>query len=190
MIHGLHVLTLSMLFALFVPRQRLWIAAAVSLAFIAEATATPVEMRFWSAVGVPSITSLALLASASLARFGLPFFPSADRALLLGMAAAGFVAVNSSALGFLPLDLYRYGFSPLAPMIIAVVAAILLARQQPAAACVVVAALAAFDLRLLGSGNLWDYFVDPIVGIVAIVWLARTAYARLRVRPQWPEYQS
>ena len=66
---------------------------------------------------------------------------------------------------------------------ILVVAAILLARRY-FAACVIAAALISLDLCLLGSTNLWDYFVDPIVGVIAILWLL--VHARLFERVEGP----
>src|SRR5207245_4889402 len=104
-----------------------------------------------------------LLCDLALRRQGMPLL--ADRGVLLAIEAAAFVILEPAALGFLPLDLYRLGFSPLAPLVIAVVTAIVF---RPRVALVILAALIAFDFHLLGSTNLWDYLVDPIGGVVAI----------------------
>jgi hypothetical protein len=165
----IHVVALSLLFALLVPRKAIWVIAAVAAAIVAVLTATPIELRFWSAVGTPSITALALLFDVALWRHGTSLLSSADRRLVLTIAAACFLILEPAALGFVPLDLYRLGFSPVAPLLIAIVSVILLTGRRPATACVILAALIAFDVRLLGSSNLWDYLVDPIVGAVAVI---------------------
>ena len=163
-----HIVTFSALFMLLVPRKRPWILAAVAVALIAVFTKTPLELQFWSAVGMPSIISLSLLCDLALRRQGMPLL--ADRGVLLAMEAAAFVILEPAALGFLPLDLYRLGFSPLAPLAIAIVAAIVF---RPRVALVILAALIAFDFHLLGSTNLWDYLVDPIGGVVAVAVVVR-----------------
>jgi hypothetical protein len=140
---------------------------------IAVLTNTPIELRFWSAVGVPSITSLALLGDVALRRHGATLLP--DRSLVLAIAAAAFVIVVPAALGFVPLDIYRIGFSPFAPVVLAIVAIFL----RPTAALVILVALIAFDFRLLGSTNLWDYVVDPIGGVIAVAALVAAYTGRI-----------
>ena len=184
MIEIIHIVALSLLFSLLVPRKKTWLAVALAAALVAVFSATPIELRFWSAVGTPSITALALLSDAVLRRHGMPLLPSADRSLLLAIAAACFIILEPAALGYLPFDLYRLGFSPVAPLLIAIIAAVLLARGRPAVACVILATLVAFDFRLLGSANLWDYLIDPIVGVAALIILGAKGSLRARARTE------
>jgi hypothetical protein len=139
-------------------------------------------------VGIPSITSILLIADL-IARPRLRLL-SGDRRLLLGFAAAAAVVLYPSALGLVPVDLYRIGFAPVAPLILATVAAFL-AHRHRRCSCAVLAILIAFDLHLLGGTNLWDYLVDPYVGVIGLVWAAlRASSAIVEVRSAvepWPQ---
>jgi hypothetical protein len=124
-------------------------------------------MRILTLLGAPSVTLLAL-ALDLLARYGL--FSRRERRSLLAFAAAASLILYSSTLGYLPLDLYRAGFSPWAPAALAIVA-IIVALRSPAIAITALIALVAYDVPVFRSVNLFDYVVDPMVGIVAIVWI-------------------
>jgi hypothetical protein len=124
-------------------------------------------MRFVTLLGTPSVTLLALIIDL-LARRRL--FSRRERAALLAFAAATALVLYSSTLGYLPLNVYRAGFSMWAPVALAIIA-IVVAPRSPAIACTALVALIAYDLPLFASVNLFDYAVDPIVGIVAIVWV-------------------
>jgi ribosomal protein S18 acetylase RimI-like enzyme len=184
MIVLLHVITLSLLVVLIVPRRMRWAAVTIAIlvAVIAVVTDSAPERRFWSAVGLPSITSLTLLLDLAMRKFDRALLPRRDRILLLSIAAGSAVVLEPAALGFLPLDLYRVGFLPVTPMVTAIAAALVVAPRTPAAACTIVAGLLAFDLRLLGSSNAWDYFVDPIVGVVSISYFVVRAFMTIGVK--------
>jgi hypothetical protein len=123
-------------------------------------------MRFVHLLGTPSITLLAL-ALDLLARRRL--YSRRERSALLAFAAAASVILYSSTLGYLPVDVYRAGFSVWAPIALAV-GAMAVAWRSPAIACTALVALVAYDIPVFRSVNLFDYVVDPILGIVAIVW--------------------
>ena len=137
---------------------------------------------------IPSVTSILLIADL-IVRPRLRLL-SGDRRLFLGFAAAAAVVLYPSALGLVPVDLYRIGFAPVAPLILATVAACL-AGRHPRFSCAVLVILIAFDLHLLGGTNLWDYVVDPFLGVIGIVWAAlRASSAILEVRSAiepWPQ---
>lgn len=139
-------------------------------------------------IGIPSITSILLIADL-IARPRLRVL-SDDRRLLLGFAAAAAAVLYPSALGFVPVDLYRMGFAPIAPLILATVA-VCIADRHARFSCVILVILIAFDLHLLGGTNLWDYVVDPFVGVIGIVWAAfRASSAIVKVRSAiepWPQ---
>lgn len=139
-------------------------------------------------IGIPSITSILLIADL-IAPPRLKIL-SRDRRLFLGFAAAAAAVLYPSALGLVPFDFYRIGFAPVAPLILATVAACV-ADRHPRFSCAVLVVLIAFDLQLLGGMNLWDYVVDPFIGVIGIVWAAfRASSAIVEVRSAiepWPQ---
>ena len=128
-------------------------------------------MRLFTLLGAPSLPLLALLADL-IARRRL--FAANERRALLAALAAIAILLYGSTLGYLPPDLYRLGFSPWAPIALAVVA-IAIAKRAPAIAITALVALGAYDIPLYRSVNLFDYVVDPIVGLIAIVFAIATA---------------
>lgn len=132
-------------------------------------------MRIATLLGAPSVTLLAL-ALDLLARHKL--FSRRERTSLLAFAAAAALVLYSSTLGYLPLDIYRTGFSPWAPAALAIVA-IVVALRSPAIAITALISLVAYDIPLFRSVNLFDYVVDPILGIVAIGWAVGAGVRRV-----------
>jgi hypothetical protein len=132
-------------------------------------------MRILTLLGTPSVTLLAL-ALDLLARRRL--YSRRERTALLAFAAAASLVLYSSTLGYLPLDIYRAGFSPWAPVALAI-AAIVVAPRSPAISITALIALVAYDIPIFRSVNLFDYVVDPIVGIVAIGWVLGAGVRRV-----------
>lgn len=130
-------------------------------------------MRFLTLLGTPSIPLLALALDLFLRR---RMFSPRDRRTLLTFAAPTALLLYSSTLGYLPADIYRAGFSPWAPIALAVLA--LISRSLPLA-LTALATLVAYDLPLFHSVNLFDYAIDPILGMIAIVWSVLTIARRL-----------
>ncbi len=132
-------------------------------------------MRFLTLLGTPSITLLALVA-------GRWLFSRRERAALLGFAAALSLVLYGGTLAYFPFDLYRLGFSPWAPVALATLGVAVAPRSLPLA-LTALAALVAYDIPLFRSVNLFDYVVDPLLGLLAIGWLcvltARWMYVRL-----------
>jgi len=136
-------------------------------------------MRFAALLGTPSVTLLALIADVVARRFfHRALFTPRERDVMLAFSAALAVVLYSSALGYLPIDIYRAGFSPWAPVALAAIA-IAAAPRSLAIACTALAALVAYDVPLFASVNLFDYVVDPIVGIVAVGWAVVAGARRL-----------
>src|SRR5204862_3832089 len=115
-------------------------------------------MRILTLLGTPSVTLLAL-ALDLLARHRL--YSRRERTALLVFAAAASLILYISTLGYLPLDLYRAGFSPWAPVALAI-AAIAVAWRSPAIAITALIALVAYDIPVFRSVNLFDYVVDDM----------------------------
>ena len=132
-------------------------------------------MRILTLLGTPSVTLLAL-ALDLLARRRL--FSRRERTSMLAFAAAASLVLYSSTLGYLPLDLYRAGFSPWAPVTLAIVA-IAVAWRSPAIAITALLALVAYDIPVFRSVNLFDYVLDPILAIMAIGWAAVAGVRRV-----------
>jgi len=132
-------------------------------------------MRIATLLGAPSVTLLAL-ALDLLARHRL--FSRSERRALLAFAAAASLVLYSSTLGYLPLDLYRAGFSPWAPVALAI-AAIVVAPRSPAIALTALIAMAVYDIPVFRSVNLFDYVVDPILGVVAVGWAVGAGVRRV-----------
>lgn len=121
-----------------------------------------------------SVTAIAVAADFIGSLVHRPLFRHGERRLLFVAIAAGGFLLYLATFGVGRIDLYRAGFSPFAPMVLALAAAAL-ARRMPRIACLAIAILAASDLQLLRSRNLLDYLFDPLVVGVAIFWCLVTA---------------
>lgn len=130
-----------------------------------------IAVRYLASVtGVPSITSIVLLLDLALGRAGRPLFFTSERRLLLGFVAITAIVLYPSALGLMTVDVYGLGFSAAAPLLIAALGIAAALRGETRLALLALTILIALDLQLLPSVNAFDYVVDPLVGIVAVVW--------------------
>jgi hypothetical protein len=120
-------------------------------------------------IGTPSVTLILLVADLVARRFGRPLFPDSDRRLLLGGVCIASIALYPSALQLFPIDIYRAGFHPVTPIVVAVLG-VIMAGRHPRLAVFILLTLIAFDFHLLGATNLWEYFIDPLLGLIAIGW--------------------
>jgi hypothetical protein len=134
-------------------------------------------MRFLTLLGTPSIPLLALVLDVVMRR---RVFSARERRALLWLAAVVAIILYSSTLGYLPVDVYRAGFSPWTPVVL--VAFAIASRSLPLAV-VALSAIIAYDIPLFRSVNLFDYLVDPILGMIAIVWAVLTTARRLLLAP-------
>ncbi|HKS25669.1 MAG TPA: hypothetical protein VJZ76_22965 [Thermoanaerobaculia bacterium] len=128
--------------------------------------------RILTLLGTPSIPLLALVLDLLLRR---RLFTPRERRALLWWSASLSLVLYSSTLGYLPVDVYRAGFSSWAPVVFAALALAVATRSLPLA-LTALATLVAYDVPLFRSVNLFDYAVDPMLGIVAIGWAAYTAF--------------
>jgi hypothetical protein len=120
-------------------------------------------------IGTPSVLLILLTADLVARRFGRPLFPDSDLRLLLGGVSIASIALYPSALELFPFDIYRVGFHPVTPLVIAIAGAFIAARN-PRVAAAIFLTLIAFDFHLLAATNLWDYFLDPLLALIAIAW--------------------
>jgi hypothetical protein len=101
------------------------------------------------------------------------FPPSAMPLWLFALAALVGLLLYASALGFLRLDVYAWGYQA---RWLALAAAILVLVLWPAAPMVswsLAFALLAFALQIGASRNLWDYLIDPMMFFIAIYFFAQ-----------------
>lgn len=113
-------------------------------------------------MGDLSITTMLLLGAAVLGPLGRSLLDVKERTALYGWAAAAGLIMYPLTLGLTRWDPYALGFQPRAlVLMVAVITIGLWYWRRRAAALVLTAGVAAFDLGLLESGNLWDYLLDP-----------------------------
>ena len=124
----------------------------------------------WSILAFPSVTTVALLLLA-MADEGVR---RSVRYLFPVIAITG-IALYTTTIGGPPYNMYRLGFSPYAPLVLAVAAA-LVATRAPKIALIALAVLVAYDLHLYRSRNLFDYAIDPILVLIATVWCVRRVW--------------
>ncbi|HEX3581627.1 MAG TPA: hypothetical protein VH087_07670 [Thermoanaerobaculia bacterium] len=130
----------------------------------------------WSILAFPSVTTVALVllyVGRALAR---PVGLKPDlRSYLFPITAVTGIALYTTTIGGPSFNMYRLGFSPYAPLVLAIVAALIAARS-PKIAIIVFAVIVAFDVHLYRSRNLFDYAIDPILVLVATVWSIRRVW--------------
>jgi hypothetical protein len=136
----------------------------------------------WSILAFPSVTTVALLllyVGRALAR---PVGLKPDlRLYIFPVVALLGIALYVTTIGGPPYNMYRLGFSPYAPLVLAIVAALAAARA-PKVAVIVLAVIVAYDLHLYRSRNLFDYAIDPILVLIATVWCGRRLWAARAAR--------
>ena len=121
-----------------------------------------------------SVATLALAANALAGALrGRPLFGRRDVDALLAATAAAGLFLYSFALGWTPFDPYALGYGSIA-FITALLLFTLAAWRAGLTLVVLVVLLAAlaFVGGVYESRNLWDYVVDPLVGLYALVTLA------------------
>ncbi len=163
---GLRVQRLSL-------RARIAAMLAAGLAVFVPVGELSVAGYVRGVTGDVSMTTLVLAAAACMAQLTgrAPIGPR-DRRALLWLVAAGAVFLYPFALGLTPFDPYALGFGSVGfvTTLLLVTLAAWYARFNLIVLIVIVAALA-----YLGGGyesrNLWDYLIDPLVSVYALVSL-------------------
>lgn len=130
----------------------------------------------WSVLAFPSITTIALVLSWGAGTlFGAfsrdPSRRRTEHQTLFPVVAIVGIALYVTTIGSPSYNLYRLGFSPYAPLVLAIIAA--LAAKQTRIAVISLLVLVAFDVHLYRSRNLFDYALDPILVATAAFWCVR-----------------
>lgn len=127
----------------------------------------------------PSISLLVLIVDV-LARWlaRRPLLHDDERTVLLTALAIIAVITYPSALGIVSVDVYHFGFTAIAPWVIAAAGVVAAISGEMRLAAITAVILVALDLELLPSVNAIDYVVDPVAAALALfslpfVWLRR-----------------
>lgn len=169
----------------FRPGRRGLIVSVLGAALLSAIPFFGHELRYWLGGLTPnvSIPLFVLLLVGILERAGLPaLFRSRDwlAAWFFGAGAALFLYPSSLGLGLRNFDSYSLGWPWLdwrASLLlfgpVALCAAILL-RRGNRFGWVLVLVSAGFLLRFQESSNFWDYLLDPLYAVVALLLAARS----------------
>ena len=163
------------------PAVRAAIVVAALVLVLLPVRGLPLYGYAWGIIGQPSITTMLLLACVVASRlFRRRLMEAGDAQWIFRVAAVAGLVLYPTGMGFTTMDAYRLGFQPRFLLVaLAVIAGCAWIAGRRGAALVAVAAVAAFDLHVLESYNLWDYLTDPMLTVVAWCW----AIWRLAHRP-------
>jgi hypothetical protein len=167
---------------------RRWWSTLVGLMAAATAcvpaSGIPVAGYLRGILGDLSITSLLVLAAAVFtAASGRNALDERGWTALCRWSMVAGLVLYPLTLGLTRVDPYELGFRP--RVLVLVVAAIAIWSwwsRRRSAALVLAAGVAAFNLRVLESGNLWDYVLDPYLFAYATGAVALRSRAGERVR--------
>ena len=150
--------------------RRLWAAGAIFVLLLLPLGELPPAAYVRGMTGDLSITSLLLL-GLLLAR-GTHAWPTDNprriAALLLLLVAA--CVLYPLALGALPYDSYRWGYAE--PLFLGLLLALALAAallRLPLVALAIALGVLAWAVGWYESENLWDYLLDPLLSIYALI---------------------
>ncbi len=105
--------------------------------------------------------------------FCCTFFSADDWKVAWIFGAAGSLVLYPAALGLGPIDPYAWGWGSGSFFILMASFTLVLLVARNRFAILLLIAIAAFDIKLQESTNLWDYLIDPIYAIVALMMSMR-----------------
>lgn len=106
------------------------------------------------------------------------------RLLMLGVLAAG-LTLYPWSLGLTRMDPYSWGYgSYVLSGVLCLVTLVCWLRRAYVVVGVLLLGVAAYLLRLGESTNLWDYLVDPLLVVFALVWVGVDILKHLRASPR------
>jgi hypothetical protein len=156
------------------PAARLGLALALALAALFSPLPDGPGYYYLRAYfGELSMTSVLFFAALLLHRAtGKALFTAAEkRSLLIAVGILG-ICLYPMALGLGPFDPYGLGYQPHGLLLVVFPAALYCwYRGHTFLLMLLLLATVAFSQRIFESTNLWDYLIDPILWIYAIIWL-------------------
>lgn len=151
---------------------RLWtIIVLLVLGFTVPLAGSTVAQWLRSILGDLSVLTLVVFADILVRRLWSRSLldASSRKALLLVVALTG-VVFYPLALGLGPVEPYRLGYTPFMMVyLLGLTSVVAWLRHARGLAIVVLLPLLAYNLHLLESDNLWDYLLDPVLVIYALV---------------------
>lgn len=159
------------------------LAVLLVLCFTVPLAGSTVAQWLRSVIGDLSVLTLLVLADILSRRVRQHAVLGRDtRRLLLMAAAVVGVVFYPLALGVSPIDPYRWGYAPQA-MVAVLCALSLIAWLKRARdlAMILLLPLLAYNLHLLESDNLWNYLLDPVLVVYALVQTTIVAFNRRHV---------
>jgi hypothetical protein len=147
------------------------IAALLALCLFLPVSGLSIAQWLRSVLGDLSVFTLVLFLNFLAQRFFKRNFinPESRRKLLLGIAVAG-AAFYPLALGVSSFDPYHLGYSPIFMASLLCLASIVSwVRARHDLAIILLLPLLAYNFGMYESSNLWDYLLDPVLLIYAVV---------------------
>jgi hypothetical protein len=147
------------------------IAALLTLCLFLPVSGLSVAQWLRSVLGDLSIFTLLVFLNILAQRlFKRDFInPDSRNKLLLGVAMVG-VVFYPLALGVSSFDPYRLGYSPAIMAVLLCLASIIAwLRAHRELAIILLLPLLAYNLGIFESSNLWDYLLDPVLLVYAVV---------------------
>lgn len=172
------LLLMAVLFAVFSgnlskqPSLRLTVLVVLLvLGFAVPLAGSTVAQWLRSVLGDLSVITLVVFADILARRlWKRSVLDASTRKALLMVAAATGVVFYPLALGVGPVDPYRVGYAPLMMVcLLGLTSVIAWVRQARSLALILLLPMLAYNLHLLESDNLWNYLLDPVLVIYALV---------------------
>jgi hypothetical protein len=135
-----------------------------------------------------SLVTVVVLAALFIARTGWgPLFRDGERRVLAALAALTGVLFYPAVLGLTAVDPYFWGYgAPALPVLVGGLGVLAWMTGFRVVALALVVALVGWRVHLLASPNLWDYLIDPLFALGALLALpvcAISSAKRARRRP-------
>ena len=75
-----------------------------------------------------------------------------------------------SALGFIQIDIYSYGYYPNKTFLLLIIIwSVVLLKLNTLYSWIMLFSIIGFYFKIMASNNLWDYLIDPILWVISIV---------------------
>ena len=166
----------------FPPSARITVMLAGAFAVFATFGDLPAAAYVRGVTGDLSATTLVLAGAACVARLtGRAVIESRELRALFFLVVAAAAFLYPFALGWTRFDSYALGYGSIefVSVLLLVTLAAWRLRRNVVVLVVVVAALA-YCIGAYESRNLWDYLIDPLAALYALVWLLADARRRSR----------